>query len=552
MKQTSRADRVSPILQHILDASVVLIILLVGWVYTHGIEQVLDIGLYDESDYLHRGILIPSSGFPHAQSAPLYSLWYYTLSFAQPDTIQLYFLNYKLMTVLPPLVLFIVLRAYSVSRIVSFVLSLGFLFSSANFPTWPKVSHFAVVVLLCGFFLFSFFRDQRLQTCALVTAALLASYIRPECFLTFICLSVVLVVVTFVRLRLTRSLRSTIPLLVTLIPLLILVFWLGPPMGSGNRSMAAFSQHYARNWTSWHNDERNPWTNWDTIVANDFGDAESPREALLTNPLAVTRHIAHNVRTLPSELERMFGSTYPHNWNANVALKLGILMILAAGVPYLRKDVIRTAVGRLVVNCKHAWFPALCLLVVLLPVAVSILLIAPRRHYLYIFGVMLVFGLATLFFRNTHQNAEHSSYSIFALLCIAMLLTTRPLSNSIKVTAQPNLSTIRFLRSLDITVPIKVLEAEGGYGIYVGRNYTRVAEYNKRVPFEDFLAERSIDMVIESDRLSQDVRFSEDPEWHSFTNAPSRFGFTQVAMPAVEGRRLFIRKEIVQTPRSTE
>jgi hypothetical protein len=545
MQQTPRAAKISPIPQLVLDLAVVLIILLVGWVYTHGIEQTIDIGLYDESVYLYRGLHIPD-GFPSAQNAPLYALWYYILSFLEPDSLQLYFFNYKLMTVLPPLMLFVTLRTYNVSRILSFVVSSGFLFSFANFPTWPKVSHFALVVLLCGFALSSFVRDRRLQACALVIAALLASYVRPEYFLTFICLGVVLVFVTLVALRSTRSLRSAIPLIVTLIPGLIFILWLGLPMEEGNRGMVAFGQHYARNWVSWHNDERNPWTNWETIVTGDFGDIDSPREALLSNPSAVARHIVHNLRSCPGELKTMFVSTLPSSRPADIALPLGMLVMVAAGMAHVRRHRIAALRDRLAENWMCLRFRVVLFLIVLLPVAVSVLLIAPRRHHLYLLGALLAFGLAILLFRNTERSTGHSSYSVIALLCVMLLLTTRPLSNSMGKPSQPNLSTINFLRSLDITVPIDILEAEGGYGFYISGNYNRVAEYDKRTPFGDFLAERSIDMIVVSDRLAQDVRFRDDPEWHSFTKDPSQFGFMQVTMPGVEKRSLFVSREIIE------
>ena len=102
MQPVSRfPDAISPAREHILDFAVLMIILLVGWVYTFEIESVLDIALYDETSYLYRGLLIPN-GFPSAEAAPLYALWYYLLSLLQHDAIDLYFLNYKLMTVLPP------------------------------------------------------------------------------------------------------------------------------------------------------------------------------------------------------------------------------------------------------------------------------------------------------------------------------------------------------------------------------------------------------------------------------------------------------------------
>jgi len=87
----------------LLDGIIALLLFLIGWIYTFGIEQFLDIGLYDESYYLYRGVSIPTQGFPQAQSAPIYAAWYYLLSLFQHDRVALYYLNYKGMTIVPAL-----------------------------------------------------------------------------------------------------------------------------------------------------------------------------------------------------------------------------------------------------------------------------------------------------------------------------------------------------------------------------------------------------------------------------------------------------------------
>ena len=114
--------------------------------------------------------------------------------------------------------LFITLRAWSVSRVLSLFLSFAFLFSYANFPTWPKVSHFAMLVLLSGFFLSSFVRNRILQTAALVITTFLTSYVRSELFLAFVCTAILLAFFTILDFRRTHFSRVATPLLVILLP----------------------------------------------------------------------------------------------------------------------------------------------------------------------------------------------------------------------------------------------------------------------------------------------------------------------------------------------
>lgn len=533
-----------------LDCMLFSTILLVGRVYTFGIETVLDIGLYDESSYLHSGLLIPTSGFPAAQNAPLYALWYYVLSFHRSDPVKLYFLNYKLMTVLPPLVLFVVLRAYRVPRISSLALSFVLLFSASNFPTWPKVSHFAVLVLLSGFFLIALVREQKLQTATIAITTLFASYVRPEYFLAFTCLAVLLFILTFLDLKRIYFPKAVAPLLVTSLFCISLILWLGVPVGGG-RSMMAFGQHYAGHWVRWNKDSRNPWTNWRAIVKNDFGDVHSPIQAFFANPLAVVHHVSQNMRDLPSQLKEMFLASYPFSRPVHTALKLAILLLAFTALVYVRRSIWAEFRQRIRSNFVSGWFVVALLFVVMLPVAISIVVIAPRRHYLYILGVLSLLGIAILFFRRPADAGRvDSSYVTVALLCLSILMMVRPLSNSLPLHRQPNLKTIKYLRKLNLTMPVNMLEAEGGYNIYVGDNYTRVPEYAKDSPFVEFLSKRAINMIVLSPRLAKDVRFRDDPQWHSFLNAPESFGFVQMPIPGVEGRILFVKKEILISTQS--
>ena len=55
----------------------------------HDLERVLDLAPWDEADYLRRGLVIPMRGLPPAEWGPLYALWYFLLSRAQPDRIAL-------------------------------------------------------------------------------------------------------------------------------------------------------------------------------------------------------------------------------------------------------------------------------------------------------------------------------------------------------------------------------------------------------------------------------------------------------------------------------
>ena len=169
----------------ITDLSFLFLILLAGAIYTSGIFQHLDIGLYDESSYLAGGLSI-SNGLPSAEQAPFYSIWYHLLHLIKNDSIELYFFNYRAMTVLPAVALFLALRVSGVPQLFSVVLALGFLVNSSNFPVWPKVSHFALLVLLSGLALTGATKKLGIKFSILLITCLFASYARPEYFLSAI------------------------------------------------------------------------------------------------------------------------------------------------------------------------------------------------------------------------------------------------------------------------------------------------------------------------------------------------------------------------------
>ena len=130
---------------------------------------------------------------------------------------------------------------------------------------------------------------------------------------------------------------------------------------------------------------------------------------------------------------------------------------------------------------------------------------------------------------------------LLGLLIIA--LTPSPYFEQVNVN-QPNLHTIRFIQSLKIDKTVNLLQAEGGYHIYVSDNFHRVAEYKKNTDFDRFLQMRSINMIVLSPTLLNDTRFKDDPEWHDFLADYTHFGFVQIDIPHTN-RKLFVRADLL-------
>lgn len=532
--------------RHLSDGVLFFVILLTGWVFTFGVESFVDIVLYDESNYLAAG-RTAWRGLPGAQGAPVYALWYAVLSLFRQDAIALFFVNLKAMTILPAAMTFCALRSQGVSRTVAWGAALWLLGLHANFATWPKVSHFVILVFLGGVCITAIVKSRAGKLAVAALAALVASYVRPEFYVSFLLFGLMLVVLSVRSMRERRLLAPGRPVVVVLVVGLLLGMTRGVPLGGGSRMQMAFGQHYARNWVAWHQTRVNPWAEWESIVRRDFGNCASPGAAMLANPTAMARHLSTNLRLLPNELWVLFRrhDGFPQAGPARRALMLTMILVLLTGLPLLGWARITGYLRQLRDNATQGRFAAVQIGVVLLPILLSVIIMAPRQHYVIMLGVGLVLPVVAWLGRTDPRRRAPSSFAHLVVLAITPLLIFRPLTEGGRPRRQPTLDTIRLLRSLPVNGTVNLLEAEGGYGIYVGPHYRRVAEYEKQIPFNAFLAERSINLIVLSKRLRAAHTLAADPEWIAFTNQIPQAGFPWRAYPGVAGMSLLIKRELL-------
>jgi len=512
------------------DILILAIILISGFKFASGIEGALDIGLYDESNYLYSGVKLTTLGFPEAQNAPLYAAWYYVISLFEPNRIKLYYLNYKLLTLLLPLFIYILCRRNRVSIHVALIISLFFLISPLNGYNWPKVSHFALIMVLTTFIIIG-------STCSLFWAsifapisALLVSYIRPEYFLTYV-LSLL-----FFAFAITREFKRMqrlhlVCLIAEVLISILLLSILGLPL-SGNRSNVAFGQHFSFHWVSWTGSQLNPWTNWQEIMSQNFGSAHTILEAFVNNPSVFLKHITYNLWTLVKD---SINWAFPDIFAADqLSKRLGALYFIGICIAYfsnIRRNILK--------------YRRLLILVglFLLPGLVSAVFIHPRSHYLLLLWVLTGVLMATLIDTPAIEEKQMTQKQFIVLGLLIIALT--PYFANKAAANRPNLETIRFIESLRIEEPVTVLEAEGGYHIYLGDNFRRVAEYDKNTGFNHFLSSRNINMIVLSNLLQKDTRFKDDAEWQHFLIEYSNLGYRDINIPNTD-RKLMVRADLLR------
>ena len=103
------------------DWIAIMLLAIAGWKFTYGLENYVDINFHDPSFYLLNGVTLHENGLPDAENGPFYAVWFYLLSLTQPDRIELFYRDYKLLTILLPLMIYLVLRRCSVSSIAALV-----------------------------------------------------------------------------------------------------------------------------------------------------------------------------------------------------------------------------------------------------------------------------------------------------------------------------------------------------------------------------------------------------------------------------------------------
>ena len=534
------------------DLGVLLVLLLAGIKYTFGLGHVLDIELYDESGYLHAGAALRQVGFPPAPFAPLYAIWYYALSLAQPDLVRLYYLNYALTTVLPPLFLYVLLRVNRVAVVTAAVVAAYFLITQANFRTWPRPSHFALLIALASLALAVGVRRASTGLLLLAVGAILASFVRPEFFLSFL-----LLLAAGTSLLVAEHRRGAAPLhawwplggVVLAAAGLLGVFGLPAfGRGGGDRHFFAFAQHFALNWANWNHlgpdNAYNPATNFREIAAKFFGNAQTVAGAARHNPAVFAHHVFTNVR---SALSRFPGLFLHHE---------DIFLPLGTACENLEARLTLVALAMFVVIRRKTWWPALganvrrhrrlliCAALLCVPGAISIAEIFPNDHYMLVPGTLLIVAAVVLLQgREEIEPPSGLTRRGQLLLALGILAVTPALSHRPDVDT-PIVRTIRAVQALGIRKPVHLLEAEGGYDYYLPANYQRVAEYDKTLPFDQFLSAAGINMVAWTELLSRDSRFATDPTYQAFLDHYREAGFEAHPVPG-GGVTLLVRRDLL-------
>ena len=518
-----------------------------------GVEAVLDLGLWDEADYLHRALMLPVSGLPDPEWGPLYSLWYFALSRLWPDPVALFYANARLLLLLTTVAGYAFLRHLGARPWFALAGAAVYLLSMAPHvqPRPTLFAFFIILVALCG----AYRARSRESACArLGMGLLIASFARPEYFLSFLLVSALLGVL-LVRGRGPRALRTAALYVGSFV---VLVALLGNPFGNtSNRRFYAFCQHFADGYSKRTGRvEVNPWARCDEVLRPVFGDAHTLGAALRANPSAFFAHLRWNVENHPRESLKVFASGYDGRpllsdtgpWTREHVGHLLLVILLGLPVAVLAwrwRKLPRALKQPRVVGTL------LAVGVVLLPGLLSSVLFQPRHHYLVpqgVMGVAVLTALATAV-RGSDSREGTSTRGVMAsaLLAVLVMVAVPDLVHRQGQRSPPEravLQRVRALQALGMGArvaagsSIGVLDTQGGLPVYLGAPFRRIPVWTMRTgeSLSQYLHREHVDLVFLDDRLRQEPRFANDPALEAFLAEPGVFGYATWRLPGTDAR----------------
>ncbi|WP_207478599.1 hypothetical protein [Arenibaculum pallidiluteum] len=313
-----------------------------------------------------------------------YILWYKLLALIDSGTSGLTALNAVLLGTALAVLVFLHVSQASGSWWTGLAIGSVVACSYLNLGGWPKVSHFALAIVLLGLVLGGRMERPAAQFGILAAALLAGSMARPELLIGF-AMALALCVAWPVLERRDRKFGLMVAAALLAAAGLTHIL-IGLPMtSSGVRTGVALSQHFALNWVGWEGSPRDPWLEHEAIWRDVFGGARGLLEAWEAHPSAMARHLGENlVRTLAMPVAAAFAPAAAPIEVAPVLLWrpwlaagyiLGAAFLVVSIAAYWSRALLQER-GRTIL-CE-----ALKLSCVVLPAMLSSILIYPRYHYM--------------------------------------------------------------------------------------------------------------------------------------------------------------------------
>lgn len=521
----------------------------------------LDLNFGDDARYLEKGVSLHLSALPVGPAwavwGPIYQLWFRLLWAFKHNPTLLYFTTILTLGIITPVLLYLLLRRLQVAQTAAFLITWGYGLLYANWVPEPRVTLFAVAIILLGWVTITYLPNTWLRWWGLTGVALLAAYVRPEFWLSMWLFLMVTAWKGFQEWHQHKPTFSfsSIPIVVlstaTLLSIALVLWWSSPYQT--DRTIYAFGQHYTYNVLYCIKEDIDPHLHWEDIRQRDFGTVHTLLEAFTHNPTAFSRHLACNAQRAPLEIAKMFFGHIPFIRKGYRLLEALFLAGLAAiwAIWAIFKQSWQTIWQRArsnVVIASIIWA---------VPILVSTLLIYPREHYLAQLAFLFWLSYGYIFCganikENTTSKAPFTWWRKGQLIILLLLvLFTPPFSNLFPyaVPRRPRVATIATLQALQWHSPLRISgTAHSGYfrapPYLLPREATAARPKRPEESLEDFLSNVHPDIIIVA---SNGREFADDPTWETLQQGIPSHGYCLWTLPTGDAFgpwRLIVRRAI--------
>ena len=199
----------------------IFVILLACIKQLYGVRYHLDLPFFDESDYLKKGFFLDKQAFN--DWGPSYNLWYYLISKLSNNAVQTFYLNYCILIILIPILIFILLIRLEINKNLALILTLLFLMQPMLSVNFTFVSHFCLIIILTAFILITYQKENQSKIIIAFTAAYICMYARQE----FLLIAASILLVYFVAIFFDKKIKWSFALVGVCLTILILYFIFG-------------------------------------------------------------------------------------------------------------------------------------------------------------------------------------------------------------------------------------------------------------------------------------------------------------------------------------
>lgn len=505
----------------------IFLLLICAYKLFAGIQHVYDVEFADEAMYLRFGLDL----FDKIRLfwAPSYNLWYKAVSlFSTNDPVQLYYVNYVLLSILIPILLYIFLWRIKIRPVVALFVSVCVLISDYHITCAPKVYHFVALVMLFGLISLTFTRNRIIQCCILLIATSIATLARPELILLlFVFLITTIVIVG--KCRQSFILKNYLWLFFAFVFTVFAMYANSledANFNKYNRLIWAFYDNY----TIKLNSTSGTYLYWEDIAKNKFGDEQSLVVFIFKYPLIFINHIAENFLLFLKYANRNLGTYFLPQYFISF-FKLSRVIVLPIFLFVFFLLLINKSFRNEILNYFKNNKPVFSTLigVSILSIIICIVLL-PRTHYFYIqtISVATIFAITlNSLIKKIHQKWDFYLSILFILISIFFTKN---------ISSYPQFFVCKYYSSTlknsqiykQLIAELSAFKPNESHHIFsnipemqamLSPNFKSISVQSlitNKQNFDSLLLEKNIDIIVSNTLLTKDSRLLKDKSWTNF------------------------------------